>query len=930
MAVVAQPATPLNSWEELSPVVDEKLKRYCRCVWKDREHFLKPCRQIGQMVVVAFDGLVVSDAIKTMIEKYHVGSVFLTRKNFMGKFAYLIASLTRELQSIAKSAGQEHPLLIGTDQENGMITRLGDGRRATQFPGAMALGATRSPSLAYDIAKATAKELRAVGINWNFAPVLDVLTDSQEPAVTVRSFSDDPLVVGKFGGAFVQGLRTGGIASCVKHFPGTASLEDEERYPRSRGAERAQSNLEDNELIPFRRGVAHDALDSIMLTPSILHSGSKADIIHKSQHVVHGLLRRQLGYRGIVVSDCSDIASANMRSSTNLPIIAIETGSDMIIVNDELPTLTSTIEGIYKSFTDGNLRVDMMERAPERVTTLKKHYLNWEVALRDLRENAISSLMLEHQVLARKAYEASVTVVRADRSNMSVFSRLQETDIILLLTPVVRPIYSSDGISGPVDPFECFGQALASRHKKIRHVPYTLQNGITSVHMAFIKRAAAVILVTCNSIRPHKSPQIGNAKVVRAACGSKPLVTLAACDPYDLLDDKSFPTYICTYEYTKPALEAAASVIFGERHAPGVLPVSIPGSQVKRPQHSWKVDIWEKRRDAFGTADLWKHVLGRRWPMDAATLSALLDRPGISKHYVVRNPVSKEILGLCATYFTQRSQGKIIGSLALLLVRPTHVNLGIGLSLHSVAVRELSKAAGIDSMQLGSIFPRFFPGLPVDLAAKDLDWFSHRGWKLGDDKFVYDLFLDMERDGQGWRAPPDTASKAAIKDGNLPPISFSICQPGQYPALLAFEERFFPPRDYPGWSEKYQSLRVTDDIADIILATVPIEASSEHPYGTTIVGTALVYSPVGNSQVAKDIPWPKTMGEKVGGIACLSIHPDYRTESTTKGLLRASITELSNRGITGCFIEWVVSDLVWYESLGFSQWGKYREIWRSI
>ena len=119
----------------------------------------------------------------------------------------------------------------------------------------MALGATRSPSLAYDIAKATAKELRAVGINWNFAPVLDVLTDSKEPIVAVRSFSDDPQTVGKFGGAFVQGLRTGGIASCVKHFPGTASLEGEEGRPRVCGAEKTQSDLEDHELIPFRRGV---------------------------------------------------------------------------------------------------------------------------------------------------------------------------------------------------------------------------------------------------------------------------------------------------------------------------------------------------------------------------------------------------------------------------------------------------------------------------------------------------------------------------------------------------------------------------------------------------------------------------------------------------------------------------------------------------
>ncbi|KAH0543377.1 hypothetical protein FGG08_002333 [Glutinoglossum americanum] len=863
------------------------------------------------MVVVGFEGLIVSDAIKTMIEKYHVGSMNRSKGNTAD--GPQIASLTKELQSFAKSAGQEHPLLIGTDQENGMVTRLGDGKRSTQFPGSMALGATRSPSLAYDIAKATARELRAVGINWNFAPVLDVLTESKEPAVTVRCFSDDPQIVGKFGGAFVQGLRVGGIASCVKHFPGTASLGNENRYPCSSESEKAKSDLEDHELVPFRRGVAHDGLDSIMLTHSVLHSGEKAAMVRNAKHVVHDLLRRQLGFRGIVVSDCSDL-SENTRCSAQFPIIAIETGSDMIIMNDQLSALTSTVEGIYKAFINGNLRAEMMERASERIATLKKHYLNWEVALGDLGECAISSLMLEHQVLARKAYEASITAVRADKSTMSVFSRLQETDIVLLLTPVVRPIYSPDDTFGPIDPFECFGRALASRHKRIRHVPYTLENGITSVHVAFIKRATAVVLVTCNSIRPHQSPQIRNAKVVRAACGSKPLVALAACDPCDLLDDKSFPTYICTYEYTKPALETAASIIFGERHAPGVLPLSTPGSQVKRPQHIWKVDIWEKRRDAFSTADLWKQVLGRRWPMDAATLSALLDRPGFSKHYIVRSPASKELLGLCATYLTPRGQGEVIGSLALLLVRSSHLNQGIGLALHNVAVRELSNNAGVVSMQLGSVFPRFFPGLPVDLTAKDLDWFSHRGWKLGDDKFVSDLFLDMEKDRQRWQAPLDDTS--VTKESDSLPISFSVCQPGQFPALIKFEERFFPPRSYPGWLEKYQSLKITDDIADIILATVTTRSPPSQSYDTAIIGAALVYSPVGSSQVAKDIPWPKTMGEKVGGIACLSVHPDYRTETTTKGLLRASIAELSTRGITGCFVEWVVTDLEWYNSLG--------------
>ncbi len=139
-----------------------------------------------------------------------------------------------------------------------------------------------------------------------------------------------------------------------------------------------------------------------------------------------------------------------------------------------------------------------------------------------------------------------------------------------------------------------------------------------------------------------------------------------------MLADLSDGTYICTFEYSPVALQTAAAVIFGERHAPGVLPINIPGSPAVRQQRSWFVEVWDKKRDLYSSADLWQDCLGRKWPLDAATLSALLDRPGTSKHYVVRHTITQELLGLCATYITYLNNNKVIGSLALLLVRQTH------------------------------------------------------------------------------------------------------------------------------------------------------------------------------------------------------------------------------------------------------------------
>lgn len=175
--------------------------------------------------------------------------------------------------------------------------------------------------------------------------------------------------------------------------------------------------------------------------------------------------------------------------------------------------------------------------------------------------------------------------------------------------------------------------------------------------------------------------------------------------------------------------------------------------------------------------------------------------------------------------------------------------MGIGLSLHEVAVRHLSKQQGISSLQLGSIFPRLFPGLPVDLPSEDLSWFARRGWKL-EDKFLYDLYMQIDT----WSVP----------EGGMPPlyekgVSFGCCNADQFDALIEFEEKNFG--TYLGWVDKYQALKTTDDIADAMIAYT----------SQGIVGAALIFSPVGNNQISKDIPWPKMIGERVGGIACMGV-----------------------------------------------------------
>src|SRR5713226_10087680 len=172
--------------------------------------------QLGQVLMVGFSGSTPSQEIIDLIQRHHVGNILLFARNV--RDARQVLELTQSLQMIAKEAGQRYPLLIAIDQENGIVQRLGEA--ATIFPGNMALGAIGSEEIAYQVAQATGHELKALGINMNLAPVVDVNNNPANPVIGVRSFGEDPQQVARLAGAEIRGYQSAGVATCIKHFPG--------------------------------------------------------------------------------------------------------------------------------------------------------------------------------------------------------------------------------------------------------------------------------------------------------------------------------------------------------------------------------------------------------------------------------------------------------------------------------------------------------------------------------------------------------------------------------------------------------------------------------------------------------------------------------------------------------------------------------------
>nr|MBP7355585.1 beta-N-acetylhexosaminidase [Longilinea sp.] len=256
--------------------------------------------KIGQVMIIGFDGTTLTPELKAMITEYHVGGVILFARNV--ESPEQVARLCNDLQQAATESG--HPgLLIAIDQEGGRVARLTEAKGFTEFPGAMAIGATGSPDNARQVAAAMAAEMRAVGINVDFAPDLDVNNNPQNPVIGVRSYGSEPQQVAAFGTAAIEGLQAGGVLAFGKHFPGHGDTGTDSHVALPQVAHPLE-RLETVEFVPFEAAIranvagimsAHVTFPAIDATP-----GTPANV---SSKVLTDLLRQEMQFTGLVVTD---------------------------------------------------------------------------------------------------------------------------------------------------------------------------------------------------------------------------------------------------------------------------------------------------------------------------------------------------------------------------------------------------------------------------------------------------------------------------------------------------------------------------------------------------------------------------------------------------------------------------------------------------
>ena len=329
-------------------------------------------QKIGQMMGVGWDGEnrdSVNDHARFLLKDLHAGTLILFRRNVRTGNGMVDARRLRdsisELQSLSAL-----PLLVGMDQEGGNVQRL-KGIPFTDIPSARTLGDSGDTNRARHIARRVAQELRAVGINWNFAPVADVDSNPNNPVIGNRAFSTDAQTVARFVTAQIEGFAEGGILTCAKHFPGHGDTLQDSHYDLPM-LPHGIMELEQRELIPFRAAIAAH-VDAIMtahiLFPALDDSHLPATM---NPAILTDLLRRTAGYAGLIVTDCLEMkAIADNYGTANGALKAVEAGADIVMVCHTMACQQEVFDTLLFAAESGRLSLERVNASVVRILAAK-------------------------------------------------------------------------------------------------------------------------------------------------------------------------------------------------------------------------------------------------------------------------------------------------------------------------------------------------------------------------------------------------------------------------------------------------------------------------------------------------------------------------------------------------------------------------------
>lgn len=502
---------------------------------------------LGQKLVFGFHGTQLTEEFKALIRRYKIGNVILFLRNV--ESANQLRQLCSDIQTLIREE-TGYPAFIIIDQEGGMVSRLPED--AVDVPGAMALAATGKPENARLASEITIRQLRGLGANFNMAPVLDVNSNPANPVIGVRSFGDDPERVAAFGCESIAPYENSGVLCCVKHFPGhgDTAVDSHLGLPR---VDKTEEELEQLELIPFRRAIAAGApavMMSHVLFPNIADDQLPCTM---SRRMVTGLLRNKLGFQGLILTDCMEMLAIQNHYGTPQGVVAaIRAGVDLAEISSRMDLEEASAKAVNEAAARGELNLQEIQESVERILKFKQQLFTApDAALCNLQRDRQAAWDMSRQAVSQvggKPFRADEKTFFCGCADYRVSGAANEEGRKATFPEFMAHHFGARCLLTSKDPTE----------EEIQEV---------------VRQAAGaekIVLGTCNGHLFAGQQQLA-AALSRL---QKPMAVVALRNPYDLSGLPEMLWKLCCYDYDAPALAGVAEVLSGGA-ATGVCPVKL-------------------------------------------------------------------------------------------------------------------------------------------------------------------------------------------------------------------------------------------------------------------------------------------------------------------------------------------------------------------
>lgn len=508
--------------------------------------------KVGQRIVAGFPGPSMSEEFIDLVRRYKVGNVILFRANVVDR--QQLRQLCQDIQDLVrKETGA--PAFITIDQEGGMVTRLSED--CANVPGAMALSAAGEGDSVYQAGRITGRQLRALGVNFDLAPDMDVNSNAANPVIGVRSYSDDPARVGALGVQMMRGLLDEGVLCCAKHFPGHGDTDVDSHMGLPR-VDKSLEELERTELVSFRAAI--DAgipgiMSSHILFPQLEPDGLPATM---SRRIMTGLLKERLGFKGLVVSDCMQMqAIQKFYGTVNGVVQATKAGVDLVFVSHDAALAGQAAQALLEELQSGAFPREEMDASVEKILAFKERYALHPLPLEECGTE-------EQQRFVRRMLERSMTLVQSPETGLPALGDAP----LFVGCRAFRPTEASNS----EDASFSFPETMATRFGG--HALVTTPDPTEEEIRQALALAGESSCLVVGSYNGHLKPGQKALSKALAETGL-PMIQVALRNPYDLQGLPAHVAALAAYEYTPQSLDVIAGVLGGEIQPTGKLPVRL-------------------------------------------------------------------------------------------------------------------------------------------------------------------------------------------------------------------------------------------------------------------------------------------------------------------------------------------------------------------